>query len=267
MSKKTLLFVIDYQNDFCDPKGSLFVGGANDDVVRATSFLSKYQSKIDGIYLTQDSHYVQHVAHGNQWVNDKNQHPAPFTIIEESDVLNGVWHASHPLRQKDYVAYVKELTKNNRFKLCIWPEHCLIGTWGHGFVPSFAEAVVNWSRTRKIPYNVTTKGSNIRSEHYGAIEADVPDDNDASTKTNTVLIDNLQRADDLIIMGEASTHCVLNTLRQVAKYGAEHVKKFIIFSDTMSPVPIPVCLDELKKFNTEMANLGARFTNTKDFLF
>jgi hypothetical protein len=42
MSNKAVLLVIDPQVDFCDPKGNLYVNGADKDMVRLADMVNKY---------------------------------------------------------------------------------------------------------------------------------------------------------------------------------------------------------------------------------
>ena len=76
-------------------------------------------------------------------------------------------------------------------------------------------ALTEWeSRFAFVDY--VTKGSNILTEHYSAVQADVPDPSDASTQINTRLIQTLENADLVAIAGEARTHCLANTVRDIA---------------------------------------------------
>jgi nicotinamidase-related amidase len=47
----------------------------------------------------------------------------------------------------------------------------------------------------------------------------------------------MQKADQVVVAGEASSHCVLSTVNQIAEnIGEEHIKKFVLLTDCMSPV-------------------------------
>jgi nicotinamidase-related amidase len=83
-----------------------------------------------------------------------------------------------------------------------------------------------------------TKGSNLWTEHYSAVQADVPDPSDPSTQLNTGLIQTLEQADVLIMAGEASSHCVANSIRDISRdFGEDMMKKCVLLLDCMSPVP------------------------------
>lgn len=270
MAKKIHLITIDPQNDFCikdgpgGEKGALVVTGADADMVRLGTFITKNQKRLDKIHCTLDSHQVIHIAHPIFWVNSKGEHPNPFTVITNDDVKNGVWRSYHPGWQKKAAAYVETLTANGRYPLVIWPVHCVIGSWGHSIVPSVQKALQDWETNTFDRVNFVAKGSNLFTEHYSGVQADVPDDDDPSTKLNTRLIDTLTEADEIIITGEALSHCVANTITDIANtFGDDNVKKFVLLEDTSSNVATFEALG--KDFVTKMVKKGMRVTTTKDW--
>lgn len=133
MSKITniQLVIIDPQNDFCDPKGSLFVPGADQDMkVRLPKMINRLKGKIDEVHCTLDSHHKFDIAHPMYWKDSSGKQPAPFTCITAQDVEQGKWTTSVPSLYKRTLEYVRTLAKNNRYPLVIWPEHCLIRIMG-----------------------------------------------------------------------------------------------------------------------------------------
>lgn len=242
MAKNVHLIIIDPQNDFCikdgpgGEKGQLVVAGADADMQRLGGFIAKNSKRLEQIHVTLDSHQLVHIAHPSFWVNSRGEHPTPFTLITDDDVRNGVWRAYNPKWQGRALAYVETLKKNGRYVLVIWPPHCLIGTWGHSIVPVVANALYQWEKDFN-HVSFTTKGSNLWTEHYSAVQADVPENDDASTKLNTNLIDMLTEADEILITGEALSHCVASTITDIANnFGDDNIKKFTLFDDCSSSV-------------------------------
>lgn len=257
--KKTHLICIDAQNDFCvanqfdglglsddvrrklqpsEQHGALVVPGADKDMERLAAFINANRKRLAEIHCTLDSHQLIHIAHPIFWVNSKGEHPKPFTLVSDGDVRNGTWRPFHPGLQSYAQHYVDTLKANGRYDLCIWPPHCLIGTWGHGVVASVAKAFIGWEEETVNRVNYVTKGSNFLTEHYSGVQADVPDDADPTTKLNTGLIDLLTEADEILITGEALSHCVANTIRDIAaKFGDANIQKFVLLEDTSSNVP------------------------------
>ena len=137
MSSEALL-IIDPQLDFCEG-GSLAVQGANDDSERIANFIRENMGSLNQIYVTLDSHQRVHIAHPLFWENEEGEHPNPFTIISTEDVDTGVWKTSNEAHQEWGSSYVHALKVGGKFPLCIWPEHCLIGTPGHSVHPTINE--------------------------------------------------------------------------------------------------------------------------------
>jgi nicotinamidase-related amidase len=264
---KVHLLTIDTQNDFCDPTGALFVKGADQDTKRLTALVNRLGRKIDAATLTLDSHHAFHIAHPCAWRNDRNDHPNPFSIISEDDVVKGVWKASLPGLQKWQREYVQKLAQNKRYPLCVWPYHCLIGGWGASLVPEFFDAIKNWELSNLRIANKVTKGSNIKTEHYSAVCADVPDPSDPHTQLNVALIDSLKDFDDILISGQALDFCVRNTIVDIANnFGDDNVKKFVLLEDCCSSVNVPGLEHLGSDFVKEMTARGMRVTTSKDYL-
>ena len=237
------LLIIDPQRDFCKSNGALFVPGADDDMNRLAAMVQKHLTKLDDIHVTMDSHHWFDIAHPCAWLGKDGKHPGFFTIITLSDVDNGVWRAAHPSMQKRFRDYVAALATNNRYPLCIWPPHCLIGSPGYCVHDELYAAVTAWedkySNVGAI-VDYVTKGSNPFTEHYSAVMADVPDPSDPSTQLNTGLIQTLQEATYILIAGEALSHCLKNTVEDIANnFGPDNVKKMVLLTDATSSVISP----------------------------
>ena len=263
---KADLLIIDPQIDFCDPAGALYVKGADDDMKRLATLIDRTSDKLHDIHVTLDTHHLLDVAHPLYWKDTAGKHPAPFTIITEDDVKNGIWTTTIPSFQKRAADYVRTLAKNGRYPLCIWPPHCLIGSNGHRVYPEVFDALQGYENAHACFVNYVTKGSNLHTEHYSAIQADVPDPSDAGTWINTNLITTLESVDIIGVAGEASSHCVANSLRDVISNfkDSTYAKKIVLLTDAMSPVT--GFEDLATKFFDDMRQLGVSFSTTKDFL-
>lgn len=267
MSKKLHLVIIDPQNDFADSKGTLFVPGADSDMKdRLPKFIRRMKEKIEDIHITLDSHHTVDIAHPIFWTNSKGERPNPFTTIKTDDVLKGVWTPKKPSFYNRALEYVQTLERNNRYELMIWPEHCRIGTWGHNVVPELHEAISEWENEFAIT-DYITKGSNIFTEHYSAVKAEVPDPTDPSTQLNTSFINTLENdADIVVVAGEASSHCVANTVRDIADnfQNQAFLSKIVLLTDAMSPVGI--AKDAAIKFIDDMKAKGVQLATSADYL-
>lgn len=275
------LLIIDPQNDFCDPGGSLRVVGADADMTRLAAFIGAVGHKLNDIHVTMDSHHTIDIAHPAWWQSAKDQmigttryragqNPNPFTMITPKDVdpSNPVWISINPDLTKRSIDYVNALEAKNRYKLVVWPEHCLIGTWGHNIFDPLSVALRKWERTNFGVVDTVTKGSNVYTEHYSAIQAEVPDPNDPSTLLSVApgsLIDSLTQCDQVLLAGEALSHCMASTVRDIAaEFGQDNVKKLVLLEDCSSSVTGFETLGT--DFVSDMKALGMQVAKSTEYM-
>lgn len=280
------LLVIDPQNDFCDipdaelpadpavaatgthkalARPALPVAGADADMKRLAAFIDRVGRKLYDIHVTLDSHNPVDIAHPAWWINGQGAAPAPFTMISVADVKAGLWRARNPLAQAHSLKYVEALSALGRYSLVIWPEHCLIGSWGHNVHSAVKASLDRWAREKLEVVDFVTKGSNPMTEHYSAVQAEVPDPSDPSTLLNGRLIKTLAEAEMVVIAGEALSHCVANTVRDIANnFGEENIRKLVLLTDCASSV---TGFEDLgQQFVREMVGRGMRTAASRDFL-
>lgn len=279
---KVHLLVIDPQVDFMDSPGSaLPVTGANEDMSRLSAMINRIGGKLEDVHVTLDSHRVIDVAHPGMWENQAGKQPAPFTIISADDIKNEIWlprnHNARPasLGGKTLGAYMlgyaRALEQGGKYPLMIWPEHCLIGTPGHNVQRELAATLQKWERDNFATVNYVTKGTSPFTEHYGGLQAEVPLANDPSTGLNSTLLNVLAQADIVVVAGEALSHCVKETVTQIAdNIGEKQIEKFYILTDCTSPVPQPPGGPDFpaiaKDFLMKMKGRGMKLTTSVDFL-
>jgi len=259
------LLIIDPQNDFCDPAGSLCVPGAKADMDRLAVLVHRLRDRLTDVHVTLDSHRRVDISHPLWFRDSDGHHPAPFTSITADDLRQGRWTTTHPGAWERTLAYLEALATNGRYPHTLWPEHCLIGSEGHAVVPELMESLASWE-DRFALVDFVTKGSNPWTEHFSAVAAEVPDPEDPSTQVNTRLVTTLQEADVVLLAGEASSHCLANTVRDIAAQFADPswVRKLTLLTDATSPVPgFEAFADD---FLRDMAALGMRTTTTDQFL-
>ncbi len=256
-----ILFIIDPQNDF-HPGGTLGVPGANEDSARIAAFITANHQKIDEIYVSLDSHHRIHIAHSVFWTNPHGEHPAPFTLIRHEDVKSGSWTPVDSSLLAHALSYTKRLEEKGRFVVCIWPEHCLIGTPGHAVVPVLNDALQEWAKHNMKIIHYVHKGTNCLTEMYSAIAAEIPVDDDPGTSTNQSLLDALHTADKLLICGEAKSHCVNYTMRDIAAHWQKDLSSLILLSDCCSSVP--GFEEAASTFEADMKNLGCTISSVAD---
>jgi nicotinamidase/pyrazinamidase len=272
MKTNVQLLIIDPQNDFCDVPAAwrpidplsgtavapaLPVSGAHADMQRTAAFIRAAGPALDDITITLDSHHRIDIAHPTFWRGQDGAQVAPFTAITAAQVRAGEFQPRDPAALPRALAYLDELESRGRYTLMVWPVHCEIGTWGHGVHAAVREAYNEWEQARLRGVRKVTKGENPWTEHYSAIQAEVPDAGDDHTRMNTALLADLDRAGLLLIAGEAGSHCVRATTEHiVANWPGGRPERIVLLTDCMSPVA--GFEDQQAAFLDEMRARGVR---------
>jgi len=108
-NKSTALLIIDAQFDFCNPKGTLYVPGAEKDIERIAQLIATHGDGINEIFVTLDTHRVLDIAHPLFWEDPNGNTVAPFTLITAAAVKEGKWR---PRYHADYVLQYLETLDN-----------------------------------------------------------------------------------------------------------------------------------------------------------
>ena len=252
MKTATQLLIIDPQNDFCDVPAryrpvdpltgvavapALPVAGAHADMQRTAALIRAAGAALDDITVTLDSHHHVDIAHPTFWRRADGAAVTPFTTITAAQVRAGAFQPRDPAALPRTLAYLDELESRGRYTLMVWPVHCEIGTWGHGVHADVRAAYNQWEESQLRGVRKLTKGENPWTEHYSAIQAEVPDAADEHTQMNTAFLADLDRAGLLLIAGEASSHCVRATTEHiVANLPGGRPERVVLLTDCMSPV-------------------------------
>jgi nicotinamidase/pyrazinamidase len=290
----TTLLLIDVQKDF-HPGGSLAIPTADEDAGRIAALIRNDPEKIDRIVATMDSHQKLHIANPSFWVpgernSGEKERPDPFTIISAEDLVNDVWRPRSDLKlpkdmstvldptifpeiekvqdedgnfsiSKYCIEYARRLEERGRFQICVWPEHCLIGSSGHGIVAIVLDAVHEWTEKTGRTVEWIMKGQNLLTEMYSVLEAEV------SVSTETAFNKNLQasllQSDRLIVCGQAMSHCVNYTVRDIVNHWPESERsKIELLTDCASAVPGFEAAAQ--SFQDEMKEAGVRLCKSSD---
>lgn len=246
------LLVIDPQNDFCDLPAdhlptspltgrplapALPVAGAHADMLRTAALIRAAGAAITDITVTLDSHQRLDIAHPGFWQAADGSAVTPFTPITVAQVRAGAFAPRDPAALPRTLRYLDDLEAAGRYTLMVWPVHCEIGSWGHNVHASVRAAYNDWEEQHQRTVAKLTKGENPWTEHYSAVQAEVPDADDPRTRLNTALLRELDRADLLLIAGEASSHCVRATTEHiVAHLPGGRPERLVLLTDCMSPV-------------------------------
>lgn len=252
MQRRIHLLVIDPQNDFCDlPTDwqpvdpltgeriapALPVAGAHADMLRTAALVREGVSSLTDITITLDSHHRFDIAHPTFWQCRDGDPVLPFTPITAAQVRAGEFQPRGAGLRERALTYLDALEARGRYTLMVWPVHCEIGTWGHNIHAAVRTACAHWEDSHLAVAAKVFKGSNPWTEHYSAVQAEVPLDDDPATQINQTLIDSVAGADLLLIAGEAGSHCVRATTEHiVARLPAAAASRIVLLTDCMSPV-------------------------------
>ena len=252
MKRKLHLLIIDPQNDFCDlPKEylpssagagenvapALPVPGAHADMLRLAEVINRGSAGLSGISVTLDSHHRIDVAHPTFWMDSAKGPVNPFTQITKAEVVQGKYSPRDGAALPRVMAYLDALESAGRYNLMVWPTHCEMGSWGHNVHADVRAAYNRWEESTLGIVNKISKGTNPFTEHYSAIQAEVPDAADDSTQMNYEFIDMLSDADQVYITGEAGSHCVKATTEHIVEnWDQAQLGKLVLVTDCMSSV-------------------------------
>jgi nicotinamidase-related amidase len=280
MDRKIQLLIIDPQNDFCDLPPSyrpvdplsgeplapaLPVPGAHADMQRLAAFIRRTSGSLTDIAVTLDSHHRLDIAHPTFWQTGDGVAVAPFSTITAAQLREGAFQPRDPAALPRTLAYLDELEARGRYTLVVWPVHCEIGSWGHNVHADVKAAYNAWEERKLAIVQTIAKGANPWTEHYSAMQAEVPDPDDPDTQLNQALIDRLDRADVLLIAGEASSHCVKATTEHIiANLRSGRTGKVVLLTDCMSPVAGFAAQHD--SFLSDMRERGARLATTEEIL-
>jgi len=231
--EKVFLLCIDFQNDFME-NGELGVPNSHKDVENVTRFIHTHLNKITKIGVSLDTHTPEQIFHPFWWVDAEGRHPAPFTIITYSDVLDGKWL---PRKEKEKsLEYVQNLEKIGKKQLCIWPYHCIKGTFGASLEGQLANIVYFHSLVRQTEVKTVIKGESPVTEMYGIFKPEY----DPNYELDVQLLEEITSYDKIFVAGEAKSHCVLESLYQMLDYMSKkgrETSQVYVLEDCMSSIP------------------------------
>lgn len=278
MPRSIHLLIVDPQNDFCDlPEAylptdpltgrplqpALPVPGAHADMQRLARFIEATASALTSITVTLDSHHRLDIAHPTFWRARDGGPVAPFTPITAAQLRAGEFQPRHDDDLPRTLAYLDELEARGRYTLMVWPVHCEIGTWGHNVHADLRAAYARWEDDRQFIVRKVPKGANPWTEHYSALMAEVPDAGDPRSQLNRNLLDSLDRAELILVGGEAGSHCVRATVEHMAEHlPGGNLSRIVLLTDCMSPVE--GFADAQASFLQRMRDLGVQERTSVD---
>ena len=263
--KRVALLLIDVQNTFCLPEFELFVAGrsgrgAVEDVERIAELLYRRLDGVTQVIATLDTHSAAQIFHPVFWLDADGRHPAPHTVIRVEDVESGRYRVNPALAplvapRKDFDLaewgrrYARQLAEGGKYPLVVWPYHSMLGGIGHALVALVEEAVFFHGVARQSPTRLEIKGRHALTENYSALRPEVglDDRGQPLVPENRELVEHLLGFDEILVAGEARSHCVAWTvadlLAEIRARDASLARKVILLDDCASAVVVPGVVD------------------------
>lgn len=283
--KTVQLSIIDAQNDFIDlpesyrpiiPTGPLAgtryaptmaVAGGHGDCLRLANLIDQAGSKITDIELFLDTHQFLDIDHYGFWIKANGDKLSQPTRITLDDVINGTYLP----RMKDKLSYVidylERLPSVGVDAIYVWPEHCIWGSFGHNIHADITAACRKWSLTNlKFPEYVL-KGYHPFTENYSGLKSVLPYNDVPESQLRIASIDKYRQNDLTLFGGEASTHCVPDTITDSVDVLLEEsfdFSRFVILTDCMSG--IAGFENKYNAFIERMRSIGARIMTSQEVL-
>jgi len=262
-SFRLCVLAVDIQNTFCIPEFELFVAGrsgtgAVDDNRRLCEFLYRNLGEITQIFPSLDTHHAMQVFHAIWLVDERGDHPAPYTLVSAEDVATGRWRLNSAVAEAlgidiDYAErhlayYTRRLAEGGKYDLTVWPYHAMLGGIGHALVSAVEEAIFFHGLARYSSPDFQVKGDNPLTEHYSLLGPEVTEgpDGDRLGGKNTELIEKLLTFDAVVVAGQAKSHCLAWTIDDLLD--DEDVRERLaertyLLEDCTSPVVVPGVVD------------------------
>jgi len=285
---KISLLLVDVQNTFCIPDFELYVRGTSgtgavDDNRRLCDFIYRNLNVITQICPTMDTHQAMQIFHSIFLVNDKGEHPAPYTLIAVDDIEKGIWKFNRQLSsslqinetygQEFLRHYARQLKAGGKYDLTIWPYHAMLGGIGHALVAAVEEAVFFHSIARLSQPDFQVKGDNPFTENYSVLSPEVlaGPAGEGIAEKNVGFIRKLLDFDAVIIAGQAKSHCMAWTiedlLNEIQISDRKLPEKVYLLEDCTSPVVIPGVIDYTEQANKafqKFSNAGMHVVRSSD---
>jgi nicotinamidase-related amidase len=255
------LLLIDVQKDFCFPEGSLYVAGrsgrgALDDNRRIAEFIYRNLGVLTNVTATLDSHFAFQIFFPSFWVGKSGAPLSAHREVTTEDIDRGEARPNPAVArwlcggdqawlERQVRHYCGELEKAGKYRLYLWPPHCILGSEGHTLAGVVHEARMFHSYVRGTQSSTELKGGNALTENYSVLRPEVLVRHDGLplAEANSALLATLLAADKLVVAGQAASHCVKSSiddlLDAILARDAALARKVYVLEDCMSAVTVP----------------------------
>ena len=146
---KRLLVIVNPQNDFVTPEGSMYTPGSEGVLKNIYRYIRKTGDRLDDILVLSKSYQRLYPGFSSFW----KETPETGTRITRDMMLSGTYTPGLPLRESPE-------------EILITPEHCIIGSTGHGFPSELVDVLGVWSVLNK---RLVLHNEPLREDDYSEI--------------------------------------------------------------------------------------------------
>jgi nicotinamidase-related amidase len=257
-ASKRALVIIDPQNDFCDQRGSLYVEGAAADVRRLSAHIANSGGEYTDIFISLDSHDIAAIFHPAFWTDGDGNRPAPFTQISSGGFASGRWRVASASNEKQAERTFAAMKKAGVDAVTVWPEHCVVSTWGHQIADGLRDSLRVWRERTGRAARYVFKGENPFTDQFSIFEG--LDASWPETAFNEVLFARLADCESVTFTGEALSHCVEASILSFTRRLGDKRPLLRLLKDCSSPVSgfdPKASFDRIAASGVELAESGA----------
>lgn len=259
------LLIIDPQNDFTHPDGTLFVAGRSGngaiaDCARTAEHIYANLSTYTTITATMDTHFAHQIFFASFWEDQHGNPIGAHRVITTAQIDAGEVRPTMAMASwlcggnyawllKQVRHYTSALESAGKYALYIWPPHCVLGSQGHALNGVVFEAMMFHGFARIAQPGFEVKGGHPLTENYSVLKPEVLTRHDGKplAQKNTTFIKTLLASDALVIAGQAASHCVKSSIDDIlAEITATDPKlagRVYIMRDCTSAVVVPGGMD------------------------
>lgn len=216
---KVALLIIDADNDFVDPHGTLYVPKADEAMKKLSKWLENSGDIIDAVYASQDAHSISHIGH--PWFWKKLSDPKkPVTDVTYDDIVTRKivprFISENSCGYDEVIDYMLYLHKEGK-KHNIWPIHSIEGSWGQAFPPYLSKALDQWTLNNSgKKWTIIRKGQVDLREMFSIFTYSFPLFNEVGPNETMKYLGILGNYyDKILITGQAKDYCVAESVRDM----------------------------------------------------
>ena len=202
-----MLLIIDPNNDFADSRGSLYVPHADKSIEAIAQYIA--ENDPEAIAISLDTHRRYHVGHCAYW---QGEGVKPFANVHAKDVERGAITPTFAPKEQ-VLTYLRAMESQGKAHT-LWPEHCLVGSWGWALPDVLVQAISAWDELHdgQRSLHVYQKGEFAGAEMFSIFSyVSEPTPNEQGKQ----VLDQLAQYEEVVVCGFAKDYCVAESVKDL----------------------------------------------------